>query len=273
MPTNNLSLKSAYCRFGLLVLSGMLLTSAASAASFVLDSFDAPTPKEFTVITTAGDFTTPGAVGEIQTSTPSVPGGVREAFLHVYNNPLHSVSVLQVGDGNLSVAQGTGAMAETLINYGAFTRPTGDPSVGGPLLNLDLSEYNALQFNFSGVEDALNLVAVFYTSAPLDPSSPLYYSQSGLNIAPGIPGGPLSVNLDVSNNLAFNWDQVDGIAILINRSGPIPSTSYTLDHVSFETVTPVPEPQAWIMLLIGLTALPLFRPRSLQRLLTRRPIS
>lgn len=272
MPVEHLSLKSAIRTVNLLALVGLLSTNSALAASFVLDSFDAPTPKEFTVITNAGDFDTPGATGEIQTATPSVPGGIREAFLHVYANPLRSVSVLQVGEGNLSVAQGTGAMAETLINYGAFTRPTGDPSVGGPLLNLDLSDYNALQFDFTGVEDALNLVVVFYTSVPLDPSSPLYYSQSGLNVAPDIPGGPLSVNLGVSNNSDFNWDHVDGIAILINRSGPIPSTSYTLDQVSFETITPVPEPQAWIMLLIGLSALPLFRSRGSQRLLARQPI-
>ncbi|MBX3617723.1 hypothetical protein [Nitrosomonas sp.] len=272
MPVANPSLKSAAHKFNLFILLGLLSTNPALAASFVLDSFDAPTPKEFTVVTTAGDSSVPGATSEIQTATPSVPGGIREALLHVYNNPLHSVSVLQVGEGNLSVAQGTGAMAETLISYGAFTRPTGDPSVGGPLLGLDLSDYNALQFDFTGVEDALNLVVVFYTAEPLDPSSPLYYSQSGINIAPDIPGGPLSVNLGVSNNSAFNWDHVDGITILINRSGPIPSTSYTLDQVSFETITPVPEPQAWIMLLIGLCALPLVKSRGSQQSLARRSI-
>lgn len=247
---------------GLLGILGLLSANPVLSASLVLDSFDAPAPKEFTVITAAGDFNTPGAVGEIQTSTPAVLGGIREAFLHVYNNPLNSASVLQVGEGNLSVAQGTGAMAETLITYGAFTRPTGDPAVGGPLLGLDLSDFNALQFDFAGVEDGLNVVVVFYTAAPLDPLTPLYYSQSAMNIAPAVPGGPLSFTLGVSNNAAFNWDQVDGVVVEINRSGPIPSTSYTLNQLSFETVTPVPEPQTWALLLAGLSALLLFRHRN-----------
>jgi hypothetical protein len=246
---------------GLLGILGLLSANPVLSASLLLDSFDAPAPREFTVITTAGDFDTPGATGEIQTSTPTVPGGIRETFLHVYSNPLNSASILQVGGGNLSVAQGTGAMAETLITYGSFTRPTGDPSVGGPLLGLDLSGFNALKFDFSGVEDWLNVVVVFHTTAPLDPLTPLFYSQSAVNIAPAVPGGPLSFTLGVSNNAAFNWDQVDGVVVEINRSGPIPSTSYTLDQLSFETVTPVPEPQTWALLLAGLSALLLFRRR------------
>ena len=134
-------LKSTDSKFNRIFLLALLSISPAHATSLLLDSFDAPAPREFTVITTAGDFDTPGATGEIQTATPFVPGGIRETFLHVYNNPLHSASVLQVGEGNLSVAQETGAMAETLINYGAFTRPTGDPSVGGPLFRSRSSQH------------------------------------------------------------------------------------------------------------------------------------
>ncbi|QOJ20836.1 MAG: PEP-CTERM sorting domain-containing protein [Gammaproteobacteria bacterium] len=247
--------------FGLFGILGLLSANPVMSASLLLDSFDAPAPRESIVVTVAGDFDTPGVAGEIQTSTPAVPGGVREAFLHVYNNPLSSASVLQVGEGNLSVAQGTGAMAETLITYGAFTRPTGDPHVGGPLLGLDLSGYNALKFDFSGVEDWLNVNVVFYTAVPLNPLTPLFYSQSGINIVPAVPGGPLSFTLGVSNNADFNWHQVDGVVVEINRSGPIPSTSYTLDRLSFETITPVPEPQTWVLLLAGLSALMLFRRR------------
>lgn len=253
--------RKSVCAFGLSGILGLLSANPAMSASLLLDSFDAPAPRESTVVTVAGDFDTPGAVGEIQTSTSTVPGGIREAFLHVYNNPLSSASVLQAGEGNLSVAQGTGAIAETLITYGAFTRPTGDPHVGGPLLDLELSGYNALKFDFTGVEDWLNVNVVFYTSAPLDPLTPLYYSQSAVNIAPAVPGGPLSFTLGVSNNADFNWHQVDGIVVEINRSGPIPSTSYTLDQLSFETITPVPEPQTWALLLAGLSALMLFRRR------------
>ncbi len=122
-------------------------------------------------------------------------------------------------------------MAETLISYSAFTRP--QPNVGGPLLNLDLSIYDGLKFDFTGSEDVMNINVVYYTSAPLNPAAPLYYAASGVNIAPSISGGPLSFVLDFNKVPAFNWGHVDGIIVIINRSGPIPHTSYTLGKLTF----------------------------------------
>jgi hypothetical protein len=162
-----------------------------------------------------------------------VPGGVRESTLNMYGGTVDSISALSVGDGRLSVAQGTGAQAETLISYGGFTRPTGDPTVGGPLLGLDLSTYTGLSLEFSGVEDSLNVNVVYYTSAPLSSSSPVYYASSGVNVAPTLAGGPLSFVLEFSADEAFNWKHVDGIVVIINRSGPIPSTSYAVDKLTF----------------------------------------
>ena len=72
-------------------------------------------------------------------------------------------------------------------------------------------------------------------------------------MAPGVSGGPLSVTLAVGDDASFNWQQVDGVVVLINRSGPTPGTSYTLDTLSF--VTAVPEPGAWALMAAGVAVL------------------
>ena len=62
----------------------------------------------------------PDALVTVQ-DTAAVPGGLREARFYVNANPLKSVGVISVGDGQLSVAQGVGTIAETLIAYGGVT--------------------------------------------------------------------------------------------------------------------------------------------------------
>lgn len=226
------------------LLALLCATWAAHATSLVLDTFDAPAPARSGIASGA-----PGAASarvDIVDFTAAVPGGVRESVLSVYGNPLNSISALSVGDGRLSVAQGTGATAETIVSYGAF-------AAGGPRLGLDLSGYDGLRFDFAGAEDTLNVVVTFYTAAPLAPSSPLYYSGGGVNVAPATPGGPLSVTLAVGDDASFNWHQVDGVVVLINRSGPTPGTSYTLDTLSF--VSSVPEPGAWALMAAGVGVL------------------
>lgn len=232
-------------------LVALLLGAAAfvaQAATLLLDDFSAPAPAQVAVATGAPGSA--GATALLRDFTSTVPGGVRDSWLNVYGNPLNSASVLQVGDGALSVAQGTGATAETLVSYGAFTRPTGDPLVAGPLLGLDLSAYGGMRFDFAGAEDVLNVNVTYYTSAPLNLTTPLYYSTSGINVAPTSSGAPLSFTLDFSAAPGFNWTQVDGLVVLINRAGPTPSTSYTLDTLSF--ISAVPEPGGLALMLAGL---------------------
>jgi len=239
------------------LLALLCATWVAHAATLVLDTFDAPAPARSGVA-----YGAPGsasALVDLVDFTATVPGGVRESVLNVYGNPLDSISALSVGDGRLSVAQGTGAIAETIVSYGAFTRPTGDPMVGGPLLGLDLSVYGGLQFDFSGAEDVLNVNVTYYTSAPLDPLHPLYYSGAGVNVAPASSGAPLSFTLAFANDPTFNWTQVDGVVVLINRAGPTPSTSYTLGTLTF--VTAVPEPDAWALMAAGMAVLGLLARR------------
>lgn len=206
---------------------------ALPAAAQVLDGFDAPTPGWARTATGA-----PGSAGALlrvcEAGLP-VPGGARDITHNVYANPLASVSAVALGEGRLSVAQGTGLVAETIVAYGAFTRVGCDDTVGGPRLRLNLGSTRSLRLTFSGAEDAMNVVVVYYTSAPLDPRTPLYYSTVAVNIAPATPGAPLQFKLPVGTDPAFNWRQVDGVVLLINRAGPTPHTSYTLDQLSFGT--------------------------------------
>ena len=232
-----------------LALAMALFGAAATGhASLLLDDFNAPTAPQTGIA--FGDASAPSSDVLLRDFTPSVPGGVRETTLNVYGNPSNSVSAVLVGGGALSVAQGAGAIAEAIVSYGAFTGPTGNPLVSGPLLGLDLSPYTGLTFDFSGSQYVLNVNVTYYTSAPLDPGAPLYYSTSGVNIAPATPGAPLSFELAFAANPAFNWQQVDGVVVLINRSGPTPASAYTLDTLTFTTA--VPEPQALALLLAGL---------------------
>lgn len=154
--------------FSLFSILGLLFTTPVLPASLVLDNFNAPTPRKFTVVTAAEDLDTPGAAGQIQ-----IPS----------------------------------------------------------------------------------------SAAPVNPLIPLYYRQSGINTIPVISEELLLFGLDVSNIADFNWYQTGGIAFEINRSGPIPSISHTLEQLSSESVDRVPEPETWSLLLAGLSALWLFKRR------------
>jgi hypothetical protein len=198
---------------------------AAQAAPVVIDSFDAPAA--------------PRAVAKVGVKQmllrdfgTSMAGGVRDAHYNVYKNPLQAVSSLAVGRGQLSVAAGTGALGEMLSLWGAYTRPNGDQE-GGPLLGLDLSHQHRVELSFSGVEATLNLAVELYTHAPLHPESPVYYTLAGVNVAPASPGAPLVLTLDFNPADGFNYAQVDGIALLIDRSGSSRQNSYVLTQVRF----------------------------------------
>lgn len=229
-----------------------LAVGHAQAVTLVVDDYSAPVPARISVLT---------AVGEQNADdfSASVLGGVRGVYHHVYTNPLSSVAVLAVGNGVLSSSTGVRAQTEVLLSYGAFTRPTGDPSVGGPLLGLDSRPYNAFSIDFTGASTTLNLNAVMYTSAPLNPASPLYYTTVGVNAAPATPGGPLHVELPFALGDPFNFGQVDGIVLVINRANGATNVAFNLD--SFSLVTAVPEPTPALMLGAGLVALAWLRQR------------
>lgn len=212
-------------RPGLLSLLWAVCAGASQAAPLVIDSFDTPTAPH----TVARTNLKPMFFRDFGTT---MVGGVRETTYHVYTNPGQAVAALAVGKGQISVAAGTGVLGEMLASWGAFTRPKGNDE-GGPLLGLDLSHQHRAELSFSGVEYGLNINVVLYTHAPLNPDNPLYYTQAGLNVAPSAPGDPLTVTLAFNPADGFNYAQVDGIVLLVDRSGNATQNSYVLNQVQF----------------------------------------
>jgi hypothetical protein len=210
--------------------------SSPAAAQLLLDDFSAPAGGWARAA--SGAPGSPGATVYVCEAGLQVPGGARDTYHAIYGNPLASVAAVGIGDGRMSVAQGAGLTAETLLLYGAFSRVGCDPRVGGPGMALDLSAYKSLRLFFTGAEDGLNLNVTYYTSAPLNPAAPLYYASNGINIGPASSGAALEAALQVGNNPAFNWRRVDGIVIIINRSGPTPATAYTLGKVTLSKLAP-----------------------------------
>lgn len=240
-------LASASCGL-LLVMLALLMSRPAGAAPLLVDDFNAPAPQRTSVLTGLGE-------DSLIDFDASVLGGVRGTYHHNYTNPLGSLSVLSVGGGQLSSTVGVQARSEVLVSYGAFTRPTGAPNIGGPLLGLDASAYDSFRWTFSGVSTTMNLNVVLYTANPLDPGTPLYYSTVGVNAAPTVLGGPMVVDLPMRLTDPFNFAQVDGIVLVINRANDATNVAFNLDR--FELVSAVPEPGTGAMLLTGLAAMAL----------------
>jgi hypothetical protein len=117
--------------------------------------------------------------------------------------------------------------------YGAFTRVGCALEVGGPRFRLDLSNYRSLRLSFSGAEDPMNLRVTYFTAAPLNPAAPDFYSSNDVDVRPAASGAALEAVLKVGDDPRFNWRQVDGIVITINRSGLRPHTTYTLERLTF----------------------------------------
>jgi len=224
----------------------LLASSPAHASTLLVDGFEAPEEPAISVLTGLGER-------QFNAFSPTVLGGVRGLYHHTYVNPLGSVSALAAGNGVLSSSNGVGVRNEVLALYGAFTRPTLEPDVGGPRLGLDARPYDSFQLDFTGLASTMNINIVLYTSAPLDPAAPLYYSTVGLNVAPASPGAALQVLMPFANNPSFNFGQVDGIALVIDRANGTTGTAWTLD--GFSLVSTVPEPTPAMMWLAGAAVL------------------
>lgn len=222
-----------YSSPGTILLYISLSLNASAASTFVLDDFDEPTPLLTHVV--SGPPSSGSASFTFNQSGLSVVGGARDTTINIYGNPIGSIAAVAVGDGSISTTQGTGVTAETIVSYGGFTRVGGHPMIGGPLINLDLSGFSNFELEFAGTEYPLNVNVTYYTSAPLDINRPVpvYYSSGGINVKPVTSGAPIVVSLPVANNPLFNWKKVDGIVVLVNRAGPLPASSYTLDQIRF----------------------------------------
>jgi hypothetical protein len=229
-----------------------LVCTSVSAATLTVDDFGANATPTVNSITGVGEFS-------FNNTTPTVLGGERGVYHHVYTNPLNNTATLTVGAGSLNSVTGPNAQTEVLVSYGAFTRPTGDPTVGGPLLGLNSTPYNAFHFDFTSVSSTLNINVILYTANPLNPVTPLYYSTVGANVAPAVPGGPLSFDLPFFMTDPFNYGQVDGILFEINRANGGTGIAYNLDK--FSLVSSVPEPGSLPLWFSGAAAMVFVRRR------------
>lgn len=231
----------------LLALALPLAATPASATTRLIDDYGAPENPTVSIVNGLGQ-------DSFSQFTDSVPGGVRGVTHNSYVNPLGTTSTLAVGAGVVDSQVGSGARTEVLLAYGAFTRPTGDPLIAGPLLRMDVRPYDSFQLDFAQASTTLNINVVMYTSRPLDLDNPRYYTTAGLSFAPAAPGGPLQALLgfNPADAATFNYGHVDGILVLINRANAETGVAFTLD--SFSLVSAVPEPGTWAMWLAGLAA-------------------
>ncbi len=225
----------------------VISASASQAATQLVDDFSRPAAPGVSVLT-----------GEAENSfvqfTDTVLGGVREVYHRAYLNPLGSVSVVSAGNGLLSSSDGIGVTSEVLVSYGAFTNPTGTPGTAGPFLGLDVTPYDAFRLDFSGIAQQMNINIVMYSSTPLDAdaASPTYYTAAAVNVAPHMPGGPLSVVLPFAALAGgFNFSSVDGVVLVLNRAvGGVTNNAFNVD--SFALVSTVPENPTAALVLAGL---------------------
>jgi hypothetical protein len=226
-------------------LVGAALSSPAAA--LVIDDFDSPAPVHVSVLTGVGEH-------YFLDAAPDALGGVRGITHHNYTNPLGSVSALAVGNGLLSSSVGVQAQSEVLSAYGAWARPEDGPPQQGPHLNLDTTPFSAFRLHFGGSSDVLNLNIVMYTANPLLPAAPRYYTTTAINAAPISPGAAMVVDLPFNfADTDFNFGDVDGIILLVNRANGNTNIAFNLDR--FEMISSVPEPGAAWLLLAGLPLL------------------
>jgi hypothetical protein len=227
---------------------GLAMAFAAQAApDLVWDTFDEPNSGDLQVVSGLG------SASFLHTAL-AVPGGIRQSTFSQYVNPNGGDALFAVGGGALTVLQGdAAALGEVVVAYGAFTRPDpADPNVGGPLLGLDLSAYNSVRLDFASQQSFVNAIAVFYTSAPLDPLNPLYYTAAfSAGVSPAVPGGPNTLFLlPFGDRANFNWAQVDGMVLVMDRATNVTGNTYALDTITITTA--VPEPGTWALMLAGM---------------------
>jgi PEP-CTERM motif len=214
---------------GALISAAILAASApsASAASLLIDDFANPgAPNTYSA----------AGVATIADTTEAGPP-VRSVFADSYINPLDGVTTLTTGGGEVTLSSPMGARAEVLLGYGAFA---------GVSESIDTTPYNDIRLDFARATDALNLNVVFYSST--GPS--IFYLLSGRNVSPAPGNAPFTTYIPISSLAGFDRTNVDGIVLVVDRSGDSFGASWALKD--FALTTGVPEPGSWALMIGGL---------------------
>jgi len=247
------------------LLSALGAAPAASASSLLLDDFAAPTPPV--------NLQAPSQ--QFVTSQPGTYAGVagqnRAAYYFPYypNTAAGASNTATLGNGALTVAALPGTIGEVELGYGAYGAPASNLTANGPFLNLDLSGYDALHLNFSSLDKPVNLIVSFYTSNPVAGSGPRYYLNGEITLNPAVGGGAVSGDIlfkGADSNVPpalFNFAQIDGLVVLIDRATVPDGNSYQLNNLSFTQA--VPEPASAALLVAGLLVVCLRGSRSTRR--------
>lgn len=213
-----------------------------------LDNFSSPSPAQ-SIVTPSRNWASHTAG-----TYAGVAGQFRDAYYWQYlPTPLaNTTSTATIGQGAANVQSAPGQLGEFVLGYGSWANDPKTPLVQGPALNLNLSAYNDLQVNFSRMDKSTNINVVFYTQNPVPGSMPLYYWDAGVNVAPTVPGGPITVDLLFKDKGSdrFNFSKVDGIFFVADRAGNSMGNGYSLNNLQLTAA--VPEPSEWALMLSGL---------------------
>ena len=209
-------------------LLALLAAAPAAASTFVLDDFSGPTPA-LAIDSATGTFATvaDGPYGRALVSNAFAPGPIS----------------YRVGNGTLVRRPANGTAGETVLGYLRYGSPYTGP--------LDLSAFRYVRLDFLDVTvgDVFNLNVEFFTPG-VSPAKPLYYGLASLNWL--FTPSHRSAFLDMGPaSGAFNFSNVQGIGVLIDRSGS-GRNGFTLDRIAFTDTGPgVPEPASWALMIAG----------------------
>ena len=213
----------------LIVALALFAAAPAAATTFVLDDFSGPTPA-IAVDSSTGTFGIDGQgpYGRYVVSNAFAPGPIS----------------YRIGNGSLIRRPANDTAGETVIGYLRY----GVPPFIAPL---DLSGFRYVRFDFNDVTvgDPFNLNVEFFTPG-VSAAKPLYYGLASLNWF--FTSSHRSAYLDMAPAAAaFNFTNVQGIGVLIDRSG-FGRNGFTLDRIAFTDVGPgVPEPASWALMVAG----------------------
>ena len=234
------------------VLPALWAAPTASASTLLLDDFAAPNLTD-SLLAPSQDFVTsqPGTYAGIS-------GQNRAAYYFPYfpTTAAGAGSTATIGNGAVKVAATAGTIGELELGYGAYGAPASDLKANGPFLNLDLSGYDDLRLSFASLAKPIGLIIGFYTSNPVPGSGPRYYLNGQITLNPSPDGGAVSGDIlfkgaDATSPPAlFNFSQVDGMVLIIDRGVASAGNSYNLTGLSFTQA--VPEPASPALLLAGL---------------------